>query len=493
VTGAGRVTFLGGGPGDPGLLTVRGRAALEEADVVIADADVSASLVDQAGSTAERIRLAPPGGGGGQTAEALLAAHVAQGRRVVRLAAGDGASLHSELAALASGGARIDVVPGLAAGPTGVCLAGIPWNLGGATWFLPPPWDAPGSPVEAGLVLMIGDERRLAGTIDALLGGGWAPGTPAAVVGDPGTARQRVCVGRLDALLHEARIRGVAFPALLVAGAPVTRRVAWLERRPLHGRRVLVTRPRGQAERLAALLEMSGAEVIAVPTIRLEPPEDWGPLDAAIAALPGFRWVVFTSVNGVSAFRDRLFRGGRDARALAGARVAAIGPETAEALRRMGVAPDVLPGEYRAEGLVAALGTQVARGDTLLLVRAAEARDVLPRELQARGVRVTVAPAYRTVLATEGAARVIGLLQAGTLDVVTFTSPSTVRGLIGLIAPHEPRRLLGATTLAAIGPVTAATLEEHGLHAQVVPPEYTIPALADAIAARFEAGPPASG
>lgn len=493
MSGPARVTFLGGGPGDPGLVPARGRAALGEADVVIADADVPAALVDQAREGAERIRLAPAGPRA--AAEALLAAHVASGRRVVRLAAGDGASLHAELAALAAAGVRVDAVPGLPVTLAGACLAGIPLDPGATIWLLPPGSEAavPGPVPGSALLAMIGDETRLAGAVSTLVRGGWAPGVPAALVGDPGTPRQRACVASLEGVAREAQDRGIRYPALLVAGAAVGRRVAWLERRPLHGRRVLVTRPRAQAARLVALLEMYGAEVVAVPTIRLEPPEDWRPLDAAIAALAGFRWVVFTSVNGVTAFRDRLFRAGRDARALAGVGVAAIGPETADGLRRMGVEPDLVPGEYRAEGLVAALGSRVAPGDTLLVVRAAEARDVLPRELTARDVRVTVAPAYRTVLATEGADRVVELLEAGGLDVVTFTSSSTVRGLVGLLAPRDPRRLLGAATLAAIGPVTAATLEEHGLRAGVVPRAYTIPALADAIAARFEAGPPATG
>ena len=218
----------------------------------------------------------------------------------------------------------------------------------------------------------------------------------------------------------------------------------WLGRRPLSGRRVLVTRPRAQAARLTGLLEAYGAEAVTLPTIRIGPPEDWAPLDEAIRSLADFRWVIFTSVNGVAAFRERLGRAGLDARSLAGRRVAAIGPETAEALRRGGIEPDLVPAEYRAEGLVDALGTRLDRGDAVLLVRAAEARDVLPRELEARGVRVTIAPAYRTVFAGEGAGDVLGLLESRRIDAVTFTSSSTVRGFIALLAPIRrapaPRR-----------------------------------------------------
>jgi uroporphyrinogen III methyltransferase/synthase len=262
--------------------------------------------------------------------------------------------------------------------------------------------------------------------------------------------------------------------------------------RPLEGRRILVTRPRAQAGRLAGLLEAYGAEAITLPTIEIGPPDDWRPLDEAIRSLARFRWVVFTSVNGVAAFRERLARAGIDARGLAGRQVAAIGPETAEALRREGVQPDLVPSEYRAEGLVDALGARLEPGDAVLLVRAAEAREVLPRELQARGVRVTVAPAYRTAFGGADGDHVRALLESRRIDVVTFTSSSTVRGLVALLAPEDPRRLLDGVVVAAIGPITAETAAEHGLRVSVMPHAYTVPALADAIAGHFEASPPAA-
>jgi uroporphyrinogen III methyltransferase/synthase len=258
-----------------------------------------------------------------------------------------------------------------------------------------------------------------------------------------------------------------------------------LVERPLQGRLVVVTRPRPQVARLAALLEAYGAEVEPLPAIRIEPPADWGPLDDAIAHLDRFAWVVFTSANGVAAFRERLARAGRDGAALATARVAAIGPETAAALGRAGLRADVVPAEYRAEALAEALRPHVVPGRPVLLVRAAEAREVLPRTLAALGAAVTVAPAYRTVPAPEGADRVRRLLEAHRVDVVTFTSSSTVRGFLAFLAPGTARRLLAGVVLAAIGPITAATLAEHALSAAVVPHEYTVPALAAAIAAHF--------
>ena len=260
--------------------------------------------------------------------------------------------------------------------------------------------------------------------------------------------------------------------------------------RPLKGRRVLVTRPRAQAARLAGLLEAYGAETITLPAIEIMPPDSWAPLDEAIGELHRFRWIIFTSVNGVAAFRQRLGLAGLDASRLAGLHVAAIGPETADAVRRAGLEPDVVPAEYRAEALVDALGARVSHGDAVLLVRAAEARDVLPRTLEARGVAVTVAPAYRTALAPEGAGDVRALLASRRIDAVTFTSSSTVRGFVALVGSADAGRLLEGVIVAAIGPITAETAAEHGLTVSVMPHEYTIPALADAIAAYFETSPP---
>jgi uroporphyrinogen III methyltransferase/synthase len=236
---------------------------------------------------------------------------------------------------------------------------------------------------------------------------------------------------------------------------------------------------------LAARLERLGAEVIAVPTIRLEPPEDWRPLDQAITRLAEFDWVLFTSVNGVEAFARRLAEAGLDARALARARLGAIGPGTAEALARTGRAPDLVPTEYRAEALLEALRPRVGPGTRVLLVRAARARDVLPHGLAAHGVAVNVVAAYRTRPALEGGPILVALLEARRVDVITFTSSSTVHGLVALLPPGRVTELLAGVALAAIGPVTAESLAEHGLTATIVAGEYTIPALVSAIAKHF--------
>jgi uroporphyrinogen III methyltransferase/synthase len=261
---------------------------------------------------------------------------------------------------------------------------------------------------------------------------------------------------------------------------------------PLQGRRILVTRPRAQAAQLTRLLEAYGAETVALPTIRIDPPEDWTPLDEAIRSLNGFRCVIFTSVNGVAAFRERLPHAGRSALRMSNQIVVAIGPATAEALRQAGLEANVVPEEFTAEGVVAALRARVAPGDAALLVRAAEARDVLPRELAAAGARVTIAPAYRTALTREGAERALALLEARQINAVTFTSSSTVRGFVALVAPDNAARILSDVVVAAIGPITAVTAAEHGLRVSVMPHEYTVPALAEAIAGHFATSSPAA-
>lgn len=262
--------------------------------------------------------------------------------------------------------------------------------------------------------------------------------------------------------------------------------------KPLAGRVVVVTRPRAQAQAFAHLLEEAGARVLLAPTIVIEPPTSWEPLDRALDGLDAYQWVVFTSVNGVEMTRRRLEHAGRTARALEGRRLAAIGPATAEALRRVGLAPELVPEEYVAEGLAGELRGLIRPGDRVLLARAAETRDLLVRELEAAGARVDEVPAYRTRPAGEDAAELRWALAEGRVDVVTFTSSSTVRHFAALFAREELERLLSGVTVACIGPVTRDTAREVGLETRIVPREYTIPALARAIADHF-AGETASG
>ena len=251
--------------------------------------------------------------------------------------------------------------------------------------------------------------------------------------------------------------------------------------RPLAGRRIVITRAREQASRFRRLLEEAGGEVLEIPTIRIAPPESWDPLDSAIARLDEFRWVVFTSVNGVESVRRRLGERGKDLSAFRPLRVAAIGPATAAALAEGGVSAEVVPDEYRAEGLVERLRAQIRSGDGVLLPRAAKTRDLLVKELERLGARVTEVPVYRTLPASEGARALRRALETRSVDVVTFTSSSTVRHFVALITPRAAKTLLRDVALACIGPITADTAREFDLETRIMPSEYTIPALARAI------------
>ena len=257
--------------------------------------------------------------------------------------------------------------------------------------------------------------------------------------------------------------------------------------RPLTGRVIVVTRASEQAGRLAALLEDAGGRVLSIPTIAIEPPSSWAPLDGALARAREYQWSVFTSVNGVLMVRRRLEGAGRGRDALGSCRIAAIGPATADALRTWGLAAEVVPEEYVAESLAERLRPLIRRGDRVLLPRAAEARDVLVRELTAMGAIVTEVPAYRTRAAMEEAVRLLDALRGGTVDAVTFTSSSTVRNFAALLDPRALDSLMSRVAVACIGPVTAATAAALGLGTRIMPAEYTIPALARAIAAYFEA------
>ncbi|MBI2218504.1 MAG: uroporphyrinogen-III synthase [Candidatus Rokubacteria bacterium] len=255
---------------------------------------------------------------------------------------------------------------------------------------------------------------------------------------------------------------------------------------PLAGRTVAITRAASQAASLRSLLEAAGADVLEAPTIAIEPPPSWEPLDAALGEIERFRWVVFTSVNGVAMVGRRLEALGIPWSAIAARRVAAIGPATAGALREHDVPVALVPEEYRAESLADGLRAELAPGDHVLLPRAARTRDVLVRQLEALGAVVREVAAYVTRRVEDAAARVREAVAARRVDVVTLTSSSTARHFAELFTEDERRAWLAGVTIAAIGPITAATAAEYGLTSHVMPVEYTIPALVRAIEAHFE-------
>ena len=498
---SGTVYLVGAGPGDPGLLTVRAAELLGRADVVVYDALVSPEIRDRA-SRARMVYVGKRGGQHSRTQEEINRLLVDLGRRhevVVRLKGGDPFVFGrggEEALALVEAGIAFEVVPGVTAGVAAPAYAGIPVTQRGTnssvafvTGHEDPEKDD--SDLDwahlargVGTVVFYMGVGRLAENFRRMADAGRSPDTPAAAIEWGTYPRQRTVVGTMRTLPGLVREAGIGAPSIVVVGDVVALReqLAWFDRRPLSGRRVVVTRARAQASDFAARLQELGAEVVQLPTIRIEDAEDPEPLRRAVEEVERFDWIVLTSANGVERFWDALSRSGRDARSLAAARVCAIGPATAAALERRGVRADVVPDEFVAEAAVEAIAAAGdLTGKRVLIPRAAEARAVLPERLSALGAEVVEVAAYRTVQDGSGADAVRRRLDAGEIDVVTFTASSTVRSFVDLVGSD-----VGSARVASIGPVTSATVRELGMRVDVEAGEYTIPGLLAAVRGLFE-------
>ncbi len=338
--------------------------------------------------------------------------------------------------------------------------------------------------------------KNLPNIVRELTANGRSPQTPVAAVRWGTTPAQVTVSGTLADIADRVEKAGLTAPAIIVVGEVVGLRgkLQWFEqRRPLLGRRIVVTRSREQASDLVRSLSNLGADCLECPTIETAPPDDSGPLDAAIAGLADVDWIIFTSVNGVSRFFDRLFRSGKDVRALGRIRTAAIGPATAERLRSFGLSSDLVPEAYVAESVIAAFRAHDIRGRHILLPRAQEARPTLPVALAAMGAVVQEVAAYQTRRASADAAQLVEHLSQRDIDLVTFTSSSTVKNFKALLPPDRAAELASGLPAACIGPVTAETARQLGFEVGLVAAEYTIPGLCAAIVAHFSGAREAAG
>jgi len=504
----GKLYLVGAGPGDPGLLTLKGRRCLEQADVVVYDYLSNPQLLDHAPPGAECHLVGKHGGGQRveqDTITALLIDAARAGKTVVRLKGGDPCIFGragEEAAAAHAAGVDFEIVPGVSAAIAVPAYAGIPLthrefasNVIFTTGYEYPSklapavhWDELARSGSTLVILMT--QRQLGANMAKLIAAGLDPATPVAVIQWGTRAAQRTVVATAATIGERAAAAAIGPPAIAVVGTVVTLRdtLNWYERKPLFGRRIVVTRPRRQAAAFADRLEAWGAEIIPFPTIETVPPESFAPLDDAVRRAASFDWVVFTSVNGVHAFFDRLRTLGTDVRDWHRARFAAIGPETARALEATCVRVAVVPAEFRAEAVVSALARAGVSGCRVLLPRAAGARSVLPDELRALGATVEDVPTYRTVAPTTRAAGLETSLLRDGADLVTFTSSSTVHNFADAFAGrlHEA---VGRAAVGCIGPVTADTARGYGLAVDIQPTEYTIPAFVEAIVAYFAARP----
>ena len=497
----GHVWLVGAGPGDPGLVTQAGWRALREADVVLYDRLAPAELLDACAEDAERIDVGKAPGRAAMTQEQINAALIERaraGKRVVRLKGGDPFVFGrggEELEALAEAGVEATVVPGVTSAIGGLAAAGIPVTHRGvaASFAVVAGHEDPTKPAaqvrwaelatatDTLVVLMA--VGRLDGIARALIDGGRDPATPAALVVDATTPRQRVVESTLGGISEAAREARVEPPALLVVGevVGVRERIEPALRRPLAGWRVLVTRTRRQASTLAEALTAEGAEPLLLPAIEIERRADPAAVLAAIDALSAreYAWVAFTSPNAVDAWLDLVREAGEDARLFAGTGIAAVGAATARALEARGLAADLVPSRGSGEGLADALLERGVDGARVLVPRAERADPALIDRLRAAGATVDEVTLYLAALPAAPPPEVLTAVRAGEIDAVTFTSRSTVRNLATLL-DADLAALRGAV-VACIGPQTAEAATEAGLPPQVVAEEPSVDALVAAL------------
>lgn len=503
------VYLIGAGPGDPGLITVRGLECLSAADVVLYDHLVHARLLRHARPTAEKIDV---GTAAPQPLEQeaicyLLAEKAREGKVVARLKWGDPFVFDrggAEALFLHEQGVRFEVVPGVPAGIAVPSYAGVPVTYpgGGDTLTFVRGHEDEGKSRTSidwtslarldGTIVCYAGPEQVPHFLHSLMVHGRPADDSAAVVYDGTLPTQQTMVGTLEEVEIAARDSGERRAAILIVGrvANLREHLRWFDSRPLFGRRILVTRPREQAGDLVHRLEEMGAEAIEAPMIRIEPPGDYAPLDDACARVGQFDWIVFASVNAVDAFIQRLLSGPRDLRALRDARLCGVGPATADRLARYGLKMDLVPAEHRAEGVVRAISEfRDVRGLKILIPRADIGRELIGDELRRQGAEVTEVVAYRTVVVEperDGEPDIYRMLLERRIDVVTFTSGSAVRNFVRVLGDEPAADLLRNTTVASIGPTTAEAAAVANIETTIMPTEHTVPALVEAIVKYFE-------
>ena len=499
----GKVYLVGAGPGDPGLITVRGLQCLEEADVVVYDRLIDHRLLEQARAGAELVFVGK--GPRQRTMEQeeinqLLAERAQEEKVVVRLKGGDPFVFGrggEEALALAQSGVPFEVVPGVTSAIAAPAYAGIPLthrklasSFTVVTGSEDPAkedssvqWDVLAA--TGGTIVVLMGWESLGSVVESLSHEGMDPSTPVALVRWGAEPYQSTVVGTLENIVQRGKDAGLSPPVVAVIGEVVKLReqIRWFDNRPLFGKRVLVTRSRSQASVLSEMLAQEGAEPVEVPTIEISPLDDQSLLDDAIKRLDSYQWVIFTSTNGVEALFNRLAALGLDARSFAGARVGAIGPATAHSISQRGICADFVPREYVSEAVIKGLEGMGLEGARVLLPSADIGREALADGLTQLGAQVDQVSVYHTIAPQDSGPRVKTLLSDGKIDVATFTSSSMVRNLISLLN-GDPTALRGAV-IGCIGPITAATAKEMGLQVDVMARQYTVEGLVEALKEYF--------
>jgi len=496
VTGSqGKVYLVGAGPGDPGLITVRGKECLERADVVVYDSLANDAFLAWApraelihvGKSRDRHTLMQ------DEINEVLVREAKSGRRVVRLKGGDPFVFGrggEEALALAEAGIPFEVVPGITSSVAVPAYAGIPVTHRGLTQSYtvatghgkPGPQgalDLADLPKGGTLVFMM-SVKNLANLMNSLQECGHSPDTPAAVIEWGTYPRQRTVVGTIGTLAERAQAEGFEPPAVTVVGEVVTlhEKIDWYTNQPLFGKRIVVTRARAQASAFVHKLQELGADIFEFPTIKIEPPKD----QEDFGYIGDYDWVVLTSVNGVQMLLQRLAEQGHDARDLAGVKLCVIGSKTADEVKKHFLNIDVMPDKYVAEELLAALEQhpESLEGKRFLLPRADIARSFLPKELRARGAEVVELVAYRTVKPALDD-EIADALMDYAPHLVTFTSSSTAKNFAAMMGEYRVKALAETAAFGAIGPITAETAEGLGMPIAIEPEQHDIPTFVDAI------------
>jgi uroporphyrinogen III methyltransferase / synthase len=502
----GKVYLIGAGPGDPGLITVKGLDCVRRADVIVYDYLANDRLLEQRKPEAELLYVGKQGGKHTLPQDdinALIVKKAKEGKIVARLKGGDPFIFGrggEEAEDLVDHGIAFEVVPGVTAATAVPTYAGIPLthrdytaSVAFVTGHEDPTkeaskvhWDRIATGIGT-LVFFMG-MKNLQNIVDNLITYGRSPQCPVALIQWGTRTDQKVVTGTLQDIVPKVKEAQLGPPAIIVVGEVVKLRekLNWFETKPLFGRRVVVTRSREQASVFAEMLIDRGAKTIEFPSIEVVPPSSWAELDAAIDSLESYHWVIFTSANAVRFFMQRLRERGKDVRQLKDAKLCAVGPKTAEALDQFSLRADIIPAEFKAEGVIEAFGNMDVKGLRFLIPRAKKARELIPDKLRELGADVTVATAYENVKPSTDVERVKKLFREKKISAVTFTSSSTVHNFVEMLGQSGYKELMNGVAVACIGPVTAKTAEEYSMKPDVMPKEYTIPAMVDAMVEYFK-------
>ena len=497
----GKVYLVGAGPGDPELITIKAVNCIKKADVIIYDYLASTSFLYYANSSSEQIYVGKQGGDHTLSQDQindLIVDQANQGKCVVRLKGGDPYIFGrggEEAEILFQNGISFEIVPGITSGIAAATYAGIPLthrkfasSLAFITGHEDPTksmssLDWPSLAKGIGTLVFYMGMKNLPFIATQLITHGKSEQTPVAIVRWGTLPKQQVVCGTLKTIDNQVKEAGLKAPAIIIVGDVVQLRdtLNWFEKKPLFGKSIVVTRAREQASDFVNLLSERGAECIECPTIQIVPIPESSPLNQAINHLKSYQWLVFTSVNGVKVFFDHLLTNGKDARYLGHIQTACIGPATAQELMRFGIKSDIIPSTYRAESIIEAFQNDSLTGKKILLPRAEEARPILPVELRKMGASVDEISIYKTQAVTNHAELILNRLADKTIDMITFTSSSTVKNFKALLPELNWQSYLDHVNLAAIGPVTAETAQNLGFTIDIISEEYTIQGLCNAI------------